>query len=355
MTSKLWLTDRTRTTTDWLCRRKRYLNYHYLGRGIVTEAQAPELLFGSVIHEGLAAVATQHLGAGVDIDSIAEAARRQLSEGSEASHLAEALLRAFHRHVWPRLMRTYPRIIAVEPELTYALGDGTVFMSRPDLILENSDGEWTIIEFKTTGSKNENWITQWNTAIQLHSTMMAVESTLGKMPLSVVVIGLYKGSFNYGKLSTPLIYGYLRQGQPPLTKTQLSYEYQKGFLRTPVWQLSGGIKGWISSMPEGILGDQFPTTPPIFLREDMVEAFFRQLGVREHVIREALSSTDQLSFAKLDTVFPQNFSECQAYGRPCEYLPICHGRVEDPLRAGFQLRTPHHLVEQLGLDIPSEV
>lgn len=215
--SELILYDRSRVTTDWSCPRKRYLGYEILGQGIAPATTSLELYLGTAVHDGLAAIA--HLtkdGVPTSFEEIEEVARQQLMQAlspktvgeldelqfaNEQATLVAGLLRGFHKHVWPKLMATYPEIVCIEQEMHYD-HDGLRFMSRPDLVLRDKDGLW-IIEYKTTSSKKEGWINSWETAIQLHSQVKAVESTLGEKPVGVIVQGLYKGWESYGKQNSP--------------------------------------------------------------------------------------------------------------------------------------------------------
>ena len=104
---------RSGATTDWSCPRKRYYGYEYLGRGISPPETQYELYLGTLIHDGVAAMAHD-----VPIDSIVDAGtaqlRAKLLEGREFDSdaqfladeqcaLAEGLLRGFHRAIWPRI------------------------------------------------------------------------------------------------------------------------------------------------------------------------------------------------------------------------------------------------------------
>lgn len=344
--------DRSRTVTDWKCPRARYLQYEYDGRGIVNGTQALELFLGTAVHDGLAAIASD-----ISIDVVAELQRTEFVQGlltagrdtefaSEQGSLVEGLLRGFHRAVWPRLMEGH-EIIAVERELEYA-HDGLVFMAKPDLVVRNlSDGSFWYIEYKTTSSKREAWINQWDTAIQLHSTIRAIEKTLGERVSGVIVQGLYKGYESYGKQNSPFCYAYQRYGTPPFGKTENIYEYRSGFKRFPTWELEGGVKAWVAGMPEEVLGDQFPCTPPIYVKDHMIDNFFAQRSVREHEILEGVKLFNETGDDHvLNTYFPQKFDQCQpGFGKPCDYRRICHGYVPDPLEQGFVLRQSHHAQE----------
>ena len=366
-TKPLIFTDRSRIVQGWKCPRARYWQYHYKGRGIISGTTSLELMLGLTVHDALAAIATQHkAGQPVDIDLIASAANKQMMEvllenttgevdavnfANEQSALVEGLVRGFYRHVWPQLMSSYKGIIAIEEEVQYSLDDTITFMARPDLILEDHEGNWHYLEYKTTSSKTDKWINSWATAVQLHSSVKAVEQTLGIAPTSVQVIGLYKGYESYGKQNSPFCYTYVRQGNPPFTETQTHYEYKAGFKRSPTWELSGGVKKWVEEMPEDVLANQFPMCPPIFVKDDLVNAFFQQQMMREHEISLALQMMEHLGAESVEGVmnmaFPQHFEQCSpAWGHGCQYKRLCHGHYNDPLEEGYLLRTAHHSPEE---------
>lgn len=356
--------DRSRTTTDWTCPRKRYLGYDYEGTGITSSSTSLELFLGSCVHDGLAAIAS-----GANIDEVAskagEAIYKSLTEevyesdkkdievfALEQSSLCEGLLRGFYRSTWPNLMSTYPEIVAIEQEMIYPYNN-LIFMSKPDLVVRDKEGNLFYIEYKTTSSKKDGWINSWDTAVQLHSSIKAIETTRGEKVTGVVVQGLYKGYESYGKQSSPFCYAYRREGQAPFSTTQTRYNYQAGFKRFPIWEVEGGVKKWVEEMPMDILMEQFPQTPPIYINEDLINNFFEQCSFREHEIDLAksmlkLDSLDEEGKKMiLDNTFPQRFDQCQpAWGRACGFRSICHGGIQDPLSAGYVLRTPHHKLEE---------
>jgi len=363
-TEPIKLYSRSHAVADWTCPRRRYLNYELGGTGIVSKELSLELFLGTVLHDGLAAIATQFKEKGkVDIDEIASQSamdvRAVLGEvanpewAKEQAALVEGLLRGFNRHTFPILMQLYPTIIAIEQEVSYE-HDGLVFMAKPDLVVANHQDEVTYLEYKSTSSKKDQWIQSWNTAVQLHSTSKAIESTLGVEVSNVQVVGLYKGYIDrYGKQYTPICYGYKRNGVPPFNKDEIAYDYKPGFKRTPTWELEGGVKKWIEGMPSEVLSDQFPFTPPIPINEDLVQTFFRQRGIREFEIYEALKVTEDEELPEsmraqfMDAFFPQRWDQCSpAWGHACPYKKICHGRIENPLEAGFQIRESHHEAER---------
>ena len=367
------LTDRSRIVADWKCPRARYWQYEHAGKGVVGSTTSLELWLGTAIHDALAAAARCQLAGGtVEVEVIVtEAARAVFNSltaatageldadahtfACEQSALVEGLLRGFFRSQWPRLLEG-KRIISIEEEMTFRLPNGITFMSKPDLILEDeSDGEWEYKEYKSTSSKKTAWVNSWTTAVQLHSTVKAVGATKGREPSRVSVAGLYKGYESYGRQNSPFCYAYVRDGQPPFRAESVRYDYAAGYRRQPVWERPGGVRAWVEGMPDDMLADQFPQAPPIFVREHLVAAFFRQTAEREAAIAQAAARLRETSCegtereGLLDAVFPQHFEHCSpAWGRGCGYKRLCHGVVsfdDEGLPEGFMWREPHHQPE----------
>lgn len=370
MIHQVRLYDRSRVVTDWSCPRKRFYQYEFEGKGIVAAKQGLALFMGSCIHDGLAAIATQTQAAqAVDIDHIATIAQKTLygslmmdgggqeaeTYAKEQSALVEGLLRGFYKQVWPKLTAAYPTILFVEEEMTYEHGE-LVFMAKPDLVVQAEDGRTAYIEYKSTSSKKDSWINSWNTAVQLHSTIKAIEHTKGVKVDEVVVQGLYKGYESYGKQSSPFCYGYHRYGNPPFSRADTVYAYKAGYKRVPTWEQEGGVRSWVAEMPEEVLVEQFPCTPPIYIKEEMVTNFFHQRAFREAEIRLALEmmevSDKEGKREILGVSFPQKFDTCTPYfGSPCQYAQLCFGEVSNPLEQGFEWREPHHLAEMEQQDV----
>lgn len=368
MSRLIRLIDRTRTAADWKCPRSRYWGYEYLNQGISKASTSLELFIGIITHDAMATIATlTQAGKPVPIDDIASMAFKQVhdeliarSQGivevdaesfaSEQGALIEGMIRGFYKYLWPKLMVLYPKIVAVETEMEYPLNPDPIsaddpefiFMTKPDLVVEDLEGNLVYLEYKTTKFKNDKWINSWETAVQLHSSVKATGLTLGREPNCVQIIGLYKGYESYGKQNSPFCYAYKKNGNPPFTQDIVQYEYKAGFKRYPTWELKGGVKEWVESMPDDVLANQFPMTPIIMVNEDLVKKFFEQRLIRETEIFNGTSLIDSERIT-LDRVFPQKFDQCQpAFGWACEFKKLCHGYVSDPLQEGFELRMPHH-------------
>jgi hypothetical protein len=361
-TFPLKLYSKSSVERDWKCPRSYYWAYEYDGKGINPDSRGIELFLGTALHDGLAALAAE-----VDIDDIADAAWKQVFSGivpdsgavvsadtqtyaREQACMIEGILRGFHKHIWPKLMAEYD-IFLVEEPLIYRHGKNLGMMSKADLVLRSkSTGGLWYFEYKSTSSKKPEWIKSWNTAVQVHSSVKAIEQAYPDEQVEGVIIqGLYKGYQSYGRQNSPFCYGYIKYGQPPFTKDQIAYEYRSGWKKTPVWELDGGVKKWVEEMPEEVIVDQFPQTPPIPVDDDLIEAFFAQQDVRQTAIEVgkeicANGGVDGYSTYMLNTLFPQRFDQClPAWGYECSYRPLCFGREMDPLVNGFSYRDVDHL------------
>jgi hypothetical protein len=282
-------------------------------------------------------------------DTAGEDSQKANEFANEQGTLVEGLLRGFYKHAWPRLMAQFPEIVLVEQECTYE-HHGMTFMSRPDLVLADTEGAVFYIVMKSTSSKREEWINSWATAVQLHSTIRAIEETIDRPVTGVIVQGLFKGFSSYGRQNSPMCYAYHRSGNPPFTQDSVLYEYKAGYKRSPVWDMKGGVREWVEHMPENILADQYPQSPIIFCKNAMIESFFNQRADRERQIDLALQmlegADEDTKAAILDTAFDQHFSECTpSFGHPCQYKRLCFGQVTDPLKEGWAWRAPHHTLE----------
>jgi len=332
---------------------------------VVPDQDVLEITMGTILHEAVASIAqSTKVGVPVDVDALALDAYKKMSDfilvgtegeieartfAKEQGTLVEGLVRGFMRHCWPTLMVLYPSILFIEEEMLYG-DEKLIFMARPDLVLADREGNPVYVEVKSTGYKTEQWMASWEKAVQLHATSRAIHATKGLEVERIIVQGLYKGFKSYGKQSSPFCYGYGRSANPPFVQAQMSYEYKQGQKRVPTWEMEGGVKAWVEHMPITVLMNQFPQTPPIFVNEDLVEAFFRQRTFREHEMRLALEMLPTLDEEGKQNVlsftFPQKFDTCQpAFGHACPYRMLCHGGVTDPLTAHFVPRVPHHALE----------
>jgi hypothetical protein len=354
----LVVVDRTRIEADWKCPRKRYWLTEYKGHGIVPARAAPALNLGIVVHEGLEVLTDQDGGIQAACEYIEQLEAWPLLT-TEQQQLCRSLLWGFGKVVWPDWLQHFDKV-AVEQELEME-HQGVVYMMRPDLLLrEKTTGDLWYPDFKTYAAAWGN--RKWMHALQQQLTVLACEKATGERMAGAWVQGLYKGSMRNGKLYHPLMYGYRKHGSPGLYPTQYSIKRKPGFERFPTTEFQGtaaipttGIEGWIEWLnvtDSSVVAGCFPRTQPIFVNHEMMQDFLRQRGEREKIIasfaervREGVCTEQE----GLDSIFPQNFSECEAQWGACPYLECCWNKQvrKDPVRSGmYTSRVPHHKMER---------
>lgn len=200
-------------------------------------------------------------------------------------------------------------------------------------------------DYKNTSSTKPQWIASWGRSVQMHSSMFALNQSTDIKVERCLVVGLSKG-YKDEKLKTqrsPFNYGWVNRefGMVP----QYSYEYQ----RSKGWELFStaeefeDLEEWVAKMPQSLLSEQFPTTAPIFYREDIAQEWFNQQLIREAEVGDAAemlqkATTVEEITAVLRKAYRQNFSHCKpAYGYGCEFEELCwipHVQA-DPLASGL--------------------
>ena len=356
--------DRSRTSTDWKCARKRYLQYDMRCEGmkdtdpggIVSPTLIMPLYIGGLGHDVL-----QDYAEGVKLDTALGPRIATFYDDMKASayedyfaheqcYLVEGLLRGFIKHRWPRMMAGM-KIHSVEMETTIEIAEGIELMVKPDLILADHLGDLHYREFKSTSKNDQQWVDSWRQAPQLHIYAEALRRC-GVPVQTMVIEGMFKGWYNRKlkrpRQESPFCYGYARNGH-------WSYIWKNGWYKTPLWPASDtgiSLQEWIDGMSKQQLGGQFITTPPILPNYELAEKWMRQRTLREEQILAAKGRLhlEEEREAILDEVFPQNLDHCEeSWGDPCPYLKLCHGPQNvNPLTVGFQPRVSHHQPEIEG-------
>jgi hypothetical protein len=350
--------DRSRVVADWTCRRRRWWNYEYQGRGLSPRRENIALTDGIAVHDGIARIL---LGGDVRetalacADSVRQAILNDRVDAGldpafyaeEQACLSAGLILGWDRLLKPRLLEAH-RIHAVEESVAYEFGDLTMAV-KPDLLLEREDdGSLWYHEWKTTGTLTREYFESWHYAVQLQATLKVISERVRPV-VGAVIHALYKGVQREGRQLSPFVYAYQRRDG------DLSYSYTAGTTRVPVWE-HRDIVEWVGRMPREVLEAQFGETPPIFYNPLLAEEFFLQREEREgeiRVAREAITTADDpaTALAVLRSNFPQNFAACRpAFGAACAFRNLCFipQVARAPLASGeFVLRQPHHDLEEL--------
>lgn len=323
-------TDRSRTETDWTCPRARFWEYEYQGRGLRPVEPNADLTFGLTI----AAL----------VEQVRQGQQPPLRVGTQEDVLASGLIEAYRTRIWPEWLNEY-ELMGTELECTWPLTADLTYMARPDAVLKRkSDETYWYLDDKTTSQRAENWAKQWDKAVQMHATGIAIEHTTGWPIMGSLVQGWVKGYQKGGTIYSPLCHAWCKEGQPGMTKDQWKAEYVYGWPRRVISHYPGGVAAWVKQLPLAVVLQQFPVAGPIMLRRDLVEIYVDELVRREDEMR-----SPQASMAR---VFPHRFSQCDEFGkfrRPCAHRDCCWAPTvgRDPVGSGmFTWREPHHQPEK---------
>ena len=266
-------------------------------------------------------------------------------------------------------------IIEVEKEEEMMLDNQRLlFLARTDAVLRrHTDGELFVLNFKTVGEPNDWWREQWRHDMQTLTEMLPIEARLGQRVSGVLIEGLVKGKKNiqYPKDSgqwwsnSPFCWAWVKPGQAPFpSEYAAKYEWidqatgytrrlGKGFTRTPIWNDTIGVQGWLQWLYENahdVVEQQFIGLPPILRSQPEIDQWLRQNTVRELAIHEMADAT-KVSQGEdhqnmLDWCFPMSTSGGNCI-RPskCPFYDLCWGAgtADERLGSGeFMLRQPNH-------------
>lgn len=271
----------------------------------------------------------------------------------------------------PKWLDEY-EVIEVEVEDRVPLAGDVVLASRADAIVRRkADHRLFVVNFKTVAQADERWLRSWEVDMQMMTELLAAERRHGHEFGGVIIEGLIKGrrmpdeKDSDGKTtsyrdSTPLLYGYKCDADPPLVPLQYSHEYtrRKGWYRFPVWKenfqgsvelgsFASPLAYWINWLPEEVVEGQFCIVPPIMRDAARIESKVQQIVAMEQRIQIGTDMLIQRGHPELlDVFFPQNEHSC-VYPSTCAYKDLCftRGVAEDPLGSGlYQPRKDHHSV-----------
>jgi len=286
----------------------------------------------------------------------------------EQSALVEALVLAWARVRWPKWQAEY-EVVEIEAEDRVLLSDDVTLAVRADAVVRRKyDHRLFVVNFKTVGTADERWMRTWEVDMQLMTELLAAERRHGHEFGGVIIEGLVKGrrmpvKDSVGTVigyrdSSPLIWGYKCEADPPLRQLEYAWEYtkRKGWGRFAVWRehfpmsplgASSAVDYWVNWLPEEVVEDQFITVPPIMRSAERIEAKVKQIVAitRQVELANATIAADQ-GFG-LDEHYAQNERSCH-YPSKCAMWDACwtHNVAEDMQGSGLYLpRKDHHAIE----------
>jgi hypothetical protein len=363
--------SRSAADLDDKCRMARYLSTLVLGTGVSPAGDAaPELSFGSCIHLGPQTIWQTNGDLDAADDRITSS---PYYEGLTDAHkyLVRCLSYAYGLSTYPRL-KPHWELIACEQEVQYTIGHSAggrriLLLAQPDLLLQHKQtGIIRYFEFKSTKLLTDRYLRSWQRAVQLIAGALAVKETLGIHIDQFEVAFFYKGEAADDYWRSPFTSAWTTYIDGEIHYATPRPQKFKGWERFDVHASSFGSnpRAWVEKLIEidpKILPNQLPSVE-VSLDRQQADAWVRQLKLREREIADFVEMHEVVNgepyqlrtphVYDLDRTFKQSFNAClPAMGADCQFYGLCHnpGAAQNPLRHGYQHRTPHHDTELRAL------
>lgn len=370
------------------CQTKRFLNYHWQGRGVVPRAAALDLWVGILIHKCLEGIYRSALGLGHSIPPREEIRKiiqeaclplekeaqesgflneGEASEGILKEHLmlVQGLVWGYTRAILPDILRDY-EILCIEQEMTLQVEEVRL-QTRPDLVLRRrSDGKAGISDFKSASMIGDSYVQEFLVSPQMASCALAAQEFLGEpvewYSIQALVKGGRKPFTKKGQLSTgrrrysSFCYAKHKMSCPPMTEESLDlsgYWYDK----TPTWEMplerEGGksqAEALVDLIPLPQLWENYVLIGPYGASEFLGRQFLEHLLGEERAWQQKLGKISD--GASIDRVVSRSY-DCFSYGSKCGYYGICF-EGKSPEGGEFMRREAHHEEEAKMLEAEEE-
>lgn len=356
----IFLTDRSAAETDDTCGMKLWWERHALEGGIVPATTAEALAVGIAIHEDMEMLAEMEDIRPEILQAVIDNLLTNLSDSDKLDQKRMEIL--YRRLGWfaawglfqePAIREEWTNV-GIEKELILDR-DPLWVQVKPDRLLKNirQPSFHKYMEYKSSISASKKWLESWRYQIQLHTSLKAVMEESGEDIRYAQVVGFMKGNYSPtdNRLTHPYVWAYYNEHTKEWT-----HDYQKArsnsWTPMPVWEYPGGVVEWVQRCNVDVAAGIFPSSPPIFLDNRMLDNWIERRAARERQIsqvKETCKSDERLR----NIFFEARTSKCRpAFGDPCPYLSLCWnaGRQRDPLATGdFVKRVPHHDLEAIGV------
>lgn len=345
--------DRSGAETDDRCGMRYWWSHEEGGAGLVPRQEALAYRVGRQIHEDLSAIAqSDDISKGALEEMTDELTAALTEEDKRNQDNMELLYRrmgwiaAFGLFLEPKIRLDY-ETVAVEKELILRRGDLVVAVT-PDRILRNrKQGFLVYREYKSTVSASQKWMNSWKYAVQIHSSLAAVNEAAKEDVRFAQVMGLMKGDYRNGKLSHPYVWAWHNPATGAWTHL---YEEARGanWVSMPVWEYPGGIVEWVAKCGEEVAMQQFPHTEPIFFNGRLLHGWCERRLERQKEMA-AVRGTCHKNPTTRELYYGKVTSQCNPpFGDSCPYLLLCWNPVAGDNAAGhpdYIPREPHHQLE----------
>lgn len=356
----LYIVDRSGADTDDTCGMRYWYNRIEGGKGIVPKDEPLALRVGKETHNDLQVIGDMNdIRAGVLKELIEDLLCDITDEDKIYRDKMELLYRRLGWMVaWALFVEPQIRVKyitrAIEHEIVLDRDPLWVAVTPDRVIEERKSGQLVYLEYKTTVSASQKWLGSWPYAIQMHTSLAAVQEELKKSVSYAQVVGLMKGyqSTSDGRLLHPYVWAYYNA-----SKNEWSHSYEKSrgseWTPMPVWEYPGGIVEWVQLLGDEVAKSQFPFAPPVFLNPRMLDEWIQRRLLRERNI-DCVKSLCVDNEELRGVYFERRTKNCRPpFGDACPYLPLCwnaQANLKPMEHPDFVVREPHHDLETIDLE-----
>lgn len=190
------------------------------------------------------------------------------------------------------------------------------------------------------GLTHRPWLHSWHYNMRLHLGIAAAEETLKESVHFGQVMGLNRGYHSVldARMRHPYVYAYRNKKNDEWATASGGDEWEL----FPLWQFPGGVVQWVQLCGKHVAEGQFPLSPAVVLKPDLLTSW---LGHRLHREREiATFRTPCTVNPHLRKVyFPVNTAHCAPpSGEKCPYLDACWDKTvqAQPFQSGRYVLNP---------------
>jgi hypothetical protein len=370
---EIYLEDRSGADLDDKCGMAYWWNRLWLQKGarpdsikgLVPVNEPLALAIGRVIHEDF-----HWIGTANDIrpEALEERVAGILAPITAEDKHQRAKMEILYRRLgwivaWALYIEPHERelweTVALEKELILDRDPLWVQVTPDRLQRSRNHGYLRYLEFKTTISVNRKWMDSWRHAIQLHTSLAAINEELARTSEGTVrhavIVGLQKGYTSQvdGRLMHPYVWAFYNQKTDAWTSDYTKARSQE-WIPMPVWEYPGGIVKWVQELGKEVAQGQFPRSSPVCLDERLLNDWVLRRTARQKLIRNVEDKCRDSETTR-SIYFEKRTRNCRpAFGDSCPYELLCHNATanEDPLATrNYIPRIPHHELEIIGLDL----
>lgn len=341
-----WCSDNSRFVAGFECPWRRLIRYHLGGTGYTFPVEPDEIRIGRQVHAGIE-----------DLYKAAQAGA-ELPMILDGEPIVMGLVAAYKRVVLPWVLENY-EILAVEEEYSLDLGDGIIWMGRPDLTLKSKEnGKVYVVDYKSSSSQPERIASIHLASLQTLMNGYAISTRWGQVGGAQIHV-LNRGNEKYPSFLTHAFRrpanAYYPEDWQPRAKDAKGRWIGKLYKIEEVAK-HRNINEWVNEIDPDILSSIVPISAEVLPAPEVhgrkILQALASIKKNESDWRTLISSIDweTTTFQDLDRMVPRTF-HCVQYNRRCEYEGLCFKSAlpdftvnNAAMSVGFNMvpRQPHH-------------